>query len=327
LEGIDESSDHITPPEMRAIRFAGTLSYIINSKTVEEMVLESGGVSAESPSSGFAANAVPKEGGNAHSMTVFGLFTNDNLQASNVSDELLARNVTTTDSTVHVYDSGVTLGGPVKKDKAWYFSSLRWQGSKNLKSGIFYNTTTGTPFYTPDPNRPADRREYDRFYSGRVTWQASPRNKVNFFADLQDVCQCAREGFTAPEATFGLHFWPQRLFQVTWSSPRSNRLVLDAGVSAVISDWADMVQEGATTKSISILETSTSFMYNANNLRYIRHIDDDHLTQRFSLSYVTGSHVFKTGIQIEELTYNQLNDVNEKTGFGGRLSATCRTDS
>jgi hypothetical protein len=39
----------------------GNVSYIINSQTVEEMVLESGGISAESASSGFSANGVPKE--------------------------------------------------------------------------------------------------------------------------------------------------------------------------------------------------------------------------------------------------------------------------
>jgi carboxypeptidase family protein len=299
----------------------GNVSYIINSQTIEEMVLESGGISAESASSGFSANGVPKEGSNTFSFSVSGLFTNDKLQSDNLSDDLRARGVTTTDKTLHVYDAGVTLGGPIRKDKLWFYGAIRWQGSKNQKAGIFHNKTQGTPFFTPDTDRPADRREYDRFYAARVTWQASARNKVNFFTDLQNVCRCVYEGFEAPEAAFGLHFWPQQLTQVTWSSPRTNRLLLEAGASAVISDWADVVQPGTSREHISILELSTGFPYNANAWRgpggFLSHIDDDHYAQRFSASYVTGSHAFKAGVQVEEGTYNQREDIDRKVGFQG----------
>lgn len=293
----------------------GNVSYIINSQTVEEMVLESSGTSAESASSGFSANGVPKEGGNAFSFSLSGLFTNDTLQSDNLGDDLRARGLSTTDKTLHVYDAGVTMGGPIKKDRMWFYAAVRSQGSKNQKAGTFYNKTQGTPFFTPDFSRPGDRREYDRFYAGRVTWQASAKNKLNFFVDLQNVCRCVYEGFEAPEAAFGLEFWPQRLFQVTWSSPRTSKLLLEAGVSAVISDWTDVVQEGASTEHISILELSTGFPYNANATRYHYHIDDDHLAQRFALSYVTGSHLFKAGIQLEEGSYNQGNSVDRKIGF------------
>ena len=299
----------------------GNVSYIINSQTIEEMVLESGGISAESASSGFSANGVPKEGGNRFSFSLSGLFTNDTLQSDNLSDDLRSRGVTTTDTTLHVYDAGVTLGGPIRKDKLWFFGAIRWQGSKNQKAGIFQNKTQGTPFYTPDLDRPADRRESDRFYAGRLTWQASQRNKVNVFADLQNVCRCVYEGFEAPEAAFGLHFWPQRLIQATWSSPRTNRLLLEAGVSAVISDWFDVVQPGTSRDYISILELSTNFPYNANAWRgpggFLSHIDDNHSSQRFAASYVTGSHALKAGVQVEQGAYNQLEDIDRKVGFQG----------
>src|SRR3989441_2292145 len=193
----------------------GNVSYIINSQTVEEMVLESSGISAESASSGLAANGVPKEGANTFSFSVSGLFTNDTLQSENLSDDLRARGVTTTDKTLHVYDAGVTFGGPIRKDRLWFYTALRWQGSENQKAGIFHNKTQGTPFYTPDLSRPPVRREHDPLYSGRLAWQASARNKVNFFTDVQNVCQCVYEGFEAPEAAQGLHLWPQRLLQPT----------------------------------------------------------------------------------------------------------------
>jgi hypothetical protein len=299
----------------------GNVSYIINSQTVEEMVLESGGISAESSSSGISTNGVPKEGGNRYSFSLTGLFTNDSLQSENLSDDLKARGMTTTDKTLHVYDTGMTAGGPISRDRLWFFGAIRAMGSKNVKGGVFYNETQGTPVYTPDLDRPADRREYNRFFAGRVTWQASARNKVNVFADLQDVCRCVYEGNDTPDAAFGLHFWPQRLYQASWSSPRTNRLLLEAGVSFVNNDWADVIPPGTTLNDIGIRESSTGISYNFPTAPRIGgplyHIDDDHFSQRFAASYVTGSHAFKAGIQVEQGTYNQGNDIDRKTGFQG----------
>ena len=295
----------------------GNTSYIVNSQVVQEMTLESGGISAESASSGFAANGIPKEGGNRFTFNLSGLFTSARLQSNNLSDELRSRGVTNADNVVNVYDSGLTVGGPVRRDRLWFFTAIRAQGSRNQVAGIFFNRTQGTPFYTPDPDRPGERFEYDRFFAGRMTWQASTRNKVNGFVDIQNVCRCRYEGFEAPEAVFGLHFWPQGLYQITWSSPLTNKLLLEAGGSAAVSNWTHVVQPGASTEYISILELSTNFPYNANATNYQYHIDDDHFAQRFAVSYVTGSHAFKGGVQVEQGVYNNGNNIDRKVGFLG----------
>ena len=119
----------------------GNVSYIINSQTVEELVLESGGITAESASSGISTNSAPKEGSNTFSYTVTGLFTNDSLQSENLNDDLRSRGMTTTDKTLYVYDTGVTAGGPIRRDKLWFFGAVRAMGSKQVKGGLFYNLT------------------------------------------------------------------------------------------------------------------------------------------------------------------------------------------
>src|SRR3989442_14034378 len=136
-----------------------------------------------------------------------GEFHHEIAQAGNPSADRVARGVPSNDKTLQEYDAGVTLGGPIRKDKLWFFGSIRWQGSKNQKAGIFQNKTQGTPFYTPDLDRPADRREYDRFYAGRLTWQASARNKMNFSPNPQDVCRCITQGTVAPEGASCPHLW------------------------------------------------------------------------------------------------------------------------
>ena len=106
----------------------------------------------------------------------------------------------------------------------------RASGSRNEVAGIYFNKTRGTPFYTPDLDRPAYRKEWLKSVAGRLTWQASQRNKVNLFADTQSYQVRGWSGVLneAPEAFTGWQFWPVGLYQATWSSPRSDRLLLDA---------------------------------------------------------------------------------------------------
>jgi len=42
----------------------------------------------------------------------------------------------------------VSLGGPIKKDRLWFFGSFREWGNDRRAAGKFYNKTQGTPFYT-----------------------------------------------------------------------------------------------------------------------------------------------------------------------------------
>ena len=70
---------------------SGGNSYLPAGANVEEMVLETGGASAESSVAGFRANIIPKEGGNDFRFIGFGLFTNDTFVSDNLTDELRAR--------------------------------------------------------------------------------------------------------------------------------------------------------------------------------------------------------------------------------------------
>jgi hypothetical protein len=277
----------------------GNTGYIVNALLVEDMVLETGGGAAESAASGFATNAIPREGSNVFAFGLSGMYSNDKMQSDNLTDELRARGLTSLDSVDNIYDGGLTAGGPVKRDRLWFFSAVRAQGNRNYVANFYYNKTHGTPFYTPDFDRPSDRFEYYRSYAGRLTWQASPRNKVNVFADVQNNCGCRREGNVAPEAKTQLRFYPQGLYQVAWTSPVTSRFLLEAGVSATISNWPTWPQFGVTAETIPTTELSTGFAYNAA-ANYNKPQQSDRHAQRFSVAYVTGSHNFKAGLQVEQ---------------------------
>src|SRR6185436_16888899 len=104
---------------------AGATSYIVNSATVDESTVQTGGASAESTASGVLINLIPKEGSSGLKGLASGFFTNEPLQSDNLDDALNARGLTTTNKVLHLYDANFTLGGPLKKDKLWFFVASR----------------------------------------------------------------------------------------------------------------------------------------------------------------------------------------------------------
>src|SRR5262249_24845486 len=117
----------------------------------------------------------------------------------------------------------------------------------------------------------------------------------------------------------GIKFWPQWLTQVTWSSPRTNKFLLEGGMSAAVSNWQSLEQAGTSWQQIGIMELSQGFFYNGGGSSAGSFITskDERITGRFAASYATGTHLFKTGLQLEHLSWRQQNPIVTKLGFNG----------
>jgi hypothetical protein len=299
----------------------GNVSYVINPATVQEATIETGGISAESNAAGGSVNMIPREGANRFSFGADGIVSNDHLQSSNLTDDLIGRGVTTTNKVLNLYDTNATVGGPIKKDRVWFFTATRFTGSKNQVPGVYFNKTQGTPRYTPDLDRPAYRQEWLRSQAARVTWQPSPRNKVNGFADVQSYHVRGRGAFTAPESHSCWDFANAGLYQASWSAPMTSRFLMEAGASLTKGAFpctreqiTDIYGFVVRPTDVSILESTTGFRYNAASS--YRHINDhDRYAQRFSASYVTGSHTFKAGLQLQQGVLNTDMEVNEDVTY------------
>jgi hypothetical protein len=305
------------------LAIAGNMAYIMNPATVEETVVETGGISAESDASGIRINLIPKDGGNRFKFGADTTYTNQHLQSDNLSDTLRARGLLAASKVLHLYDANPNAGGPVKKDRLWFFTAARFTGTKNDVPGEYFNKTQGTPFYTPDLTRPGYREEWLSSWAGRMTWQASPKNKVSAFADTQfNYTRGDKgQGYVAPEAQIAYNFAPDGLYQVTWSSPMTNRLLLEGGASLARNGFTytrDQVTDtygfAVQPTDISITEASTGLVYNAKP-QYRSHNVQDRYVERFSASYVTGSHAVKVGFQLQEHVFDQDTIVNESVWY------------
>jgi hypothetical protein len=302
IHGVTQGDQKLLYDGMRYNNMVGGgvgRGFFINTGIVEEVVITYGtGGSAEYSTGGVSINYIPKAGGNSFS----GYFLTDNttgaLQSNNLTDELRARGTVSTTSIRNLYEFTGGVGGPIVKDKLWFYTAHRkWGGSTNV-ANLFRNGTPHTLFYTPDPAQPVYSWDWLRDHAVRFTTQATPKDKFSFTFDWERVCTCQTDlftgGTTAFEASSGSFFEPAYIVQLTWVHPVSNRVLLEAGGALVKSARQRFWQEGTLETDIPVLEQSINLLYNAP-LNYQR-IDSSQTNHRFSVSYVTGSHHFKAGM-------------------------------
>jgi hypothetical protein len=304
--------------------------FFMNTAAAEEITVELGGGGlAEYDTGGVHINMVPKDGGNTFSGYFFTAYADDRMQGSNLDDGLKARGMQTVNSVHNSYDFNAAVGGPIRRDKLWFYYAWRHWGVSQRMSDIYYAKTLGTPAngfaYIPDLSRPADNVEWQNSNSLRLTWQATSKDKVTAMWDPQDSCSCTSnlaQSFISPEAAGYQRFAPQYLVQATWTRPHTNKLLFSAGATFLVSSVTSWLQPGRHSlqvppDTISILEQSNGFRYNASSTTAVpgSHNLSGQNNQRFSIAYVTGSHNFKAGIFVLEGTNTSNTSANENVNY------------
>jgi hypothetical protein len=279
----------------------------------EEISFTTSGGLGESETAGLVMNVVPKTGGNNLHGSLFYSGSGKNLQADNSGGKVAAPTPLT-----KVYDVNGAVGGPIFKDRLWYFATARTQGSTRVNANQFYNLNAGDPtkWLYVGGNDVSDPGFSDRTWeniSGRLTWQATPRNKIGGYWDEQWVCRKC-EGSTvgitsppvaSPEALSPGQTLPLRVPQVTWSSPVTNRLLFDAGFGGTYYGWGSFERKPNPTRDlIKVTEQcATGCANNGGRAGLVYRSQDfgDNRTGSYtwkgSMSYVTGRHSFKVGYQ------------------------------
>lgn len=276
-----------------------------NPAAVEETSIITGANSAETESLGLQINIVPKDGGNTFKLYHATNYTNDNLQGDNLSDDLAARGIRTSPKVRSVYDTATGLGGPIVKDKLWFRTGHYWMKAETTAPGTYYNKTQGSFTYTPDLSRPGWAGSTVRDPASlRLTWQAAAKHKITFFNNIQRTCLChLGQSGNAPESTADIIFSPATLTQATWTFPATNKLLFSATEGYMHVNHRGEPIEGVTLKDIPLIELSTNMNYNSrfNSVLsvgdFVQMFEIIH-HQRGTMSYVTGSHAFKVGLDV-----------------------------
>ena len=290
-----------------------------NTAGAQEIVVTTAGGSAEVETAGVVVNLIPREGGNTFTGTMFYAGANNSMQGSNYSESLRQQGVRSPQEIVNVYDINPMGGGRIIRDKLWWYTTLRIWGATNTTPGVFANKNAGNPdawTYEPDTSRPVVTQIQNGTAVGRLTWQATPRNKFNAYWSEQWNCSnCRPDSSTlfagagsygvssaTPEAIGRIWYNPSHVQQATWTSPVTNRLLLEAGFGTYLARYRQAGQPrkdipGADNPAlIQVVEQAGVIP----GLAYRAPIRFDHSligtrSWRASLSYVTGAHNMKVG--------------------------------
>jgi hypothetical protein len=277
-----------------------------NTVGIQEVMIEAGG-SAENETGGAQLNYIPRDGGNSFRAYAFANYTNSDLQSDNLNDSLRARGITATPGVKEIWDYALGVGGPLLRDRLWFYQANRWWGGAEYQPGAYFNETVGTLFHTPDLSRPAWSSNWARDFGGRLTWQAAPKHKVTYTHNVQRNCNCinATSATVSPEASTNSDNYWNHVAQGTWLYPATNSLLFEAGASVGKFPQSSHLVLGTMPDTIGIQELSTNLLYNAR--ASISGITDygedrrrDNINERASASYVTGSHAVKIGVQMKQ---------------------------
>jgi hypothetical protein len=282
----------------------GAVQNYIDNALIDESVYQTSAISAESSAGGVRLNLVPKDGGNQiHGSGFFGGSSDGwHLQANNVDDFLRTRGLASGARIEHLNDFNFAMGGPIAKDKLWYFGSLRHQGTFIQVPNTFLNNG--------DPG--VEDAWIDSFVL-RGTYQATPRNKFavtyqrNFKWKKHEIFLGGQEGLPIfPEQTAGYREpWLYYIAQAKWTSPVTSRLLLEAGYSGDILHYFDIYQPGTeqVRGTPAWYANASHFDSVAGGLNYRTKVGQiqqwnspDQHSVSSALSYVTGTHNIKTGI-------------------------------
>ena len=243
--------------------------FYFNNGSIQDITTEVAGMTAEAMIGGMRFNAIPREGSNTYNAAGFFNFANHSMQGNNDDAALQAqfptlRNPNTTN---RIWDINPSLGGPLVKDKLWFFWGNRWWGTDSGVAGNYYNLTPNTVGYkySPDFSRQAQWNQNLRENDLRLTWQAASKHKVSLYfgsesSDFADGLTTGGSATVAPEAIPAIKFDPDYIVQATWSFPATSRLLFEVGGSLMAARYYAVPQPGETSVyTVNDLATGTRF--------------------------------------------------------------------
>src|SRR5687767_7934659 len=306
----------------------GVSSLVYNTTdTTEVQVMIAGGL-GENETGGPSMNLIPRSGGNRYAGQAFYNAAGDWSRSDNIDDELRSLNILQGAELRKSWDVNGSLGGPIKRDRLWFYGTVRNYGNARVIEGALGgNLYAGDPTrwdYAPDTSVEEVRNVQGRtIYSGRLTGQIG-KSRITFSQENQYRCDgstlrpdtggCRQRGENwtglgnltlSPEAAGGYYEFPYYVSQATWTMPMTNRLLLDAGFSRFsyinAAGGFGMVAPDAILDLIPVTEQSAIDGHRANfAYRAVNNYQDNYANPnnfRASAAYVTGAHNLKVGYQ------------------------------
>src|SRR6266550_1948542 len=294
--------------------------FVFNGVTFQEVVAETSGIGADRDTGGVQLNMIPKDGGNVFSGTGNIAYSGPDLQSHNINDTLIARGLNSSTqglpSIKKFTEASGGVGGPIQKNKLWFFGAARKSVTQQYAAGIYWNALKQpeSMLYQPDLNRPAHSNDFYRDYSLRLTLQATEKHKIVVSGSFQHNCNCLYAllrpqggSLVTPEAATEHEYEPDFNLTSTWTYPVTNQMLITVAGGANHITQTNKRGEGVDVNSIQITEQSLDLKYGAaygataGGSSYST-LPRRQYHQQFAVTYVTGTHNLKTGVNLREVS-------------------------
>jgi hypothetical protein len=342
-----------------ALNGGGVSTYVADIANAAEVVTTTSGGLGEAEVGGPSLSIVPRSGGNTIRGAAYLSGVSRGMVGSNFTEELRAAGLAVPGKLIRQWDETFGIGGPILRDRLWYYATARDEGQHRTIPGIWPNKNAGDPtkfLYEPDKTKEARGAESFQLLSARITFQVTPKNRLNVHWDEQfpcngaaytkdaDACRVQKSddafygaiglgglnATTSPEVSGHLGHTLVRNQQVTYSGTVTNRLLLEAGLGAYRARWGPMETPGNPTRDLARVTESTGVNnggiagLNYRSMNWANDWDSP-TTWRAAASYVTGAHTAKVGYiggyLIEDIT-NFGNSLNLSYTFVGGVPSS-----
>jgi hypothetical protein len=286
---------------------AGT-SFYVNDASAQELTYTSGAESAEMANPGLYVDFVPKDGGNRFSGSMFVDFTHEPWTWSNYGPELQARGINDVTKVYKISDFNAGFGGPILRDRLWFHGAARFETLDVSVVDNYYDRNPAPHIYEPDLTRPAHDSGDIPNESARLTWQASSKDKVQFWFTNQNK----RRQFYNISATVtpdGAGRQSTRYAQpitLKWTRTQTNKLLIDGGFAVGRTYFDNGYRETVTpsfdretiqnTPIYAMTDQANNKSFGASAVGYMA-FGGVMKVGRIATTYVTGSHALKAGFE------------------------------
>jgi Carboxypeptidase regulatory-like domain/TonB-dependent Receptor Plug Domain len=300
----------------------GAVQQYINNAFVQEMTYLTAGAGADVSPGGVRVNIVPRDGGNQFSGSFFGAWSDGAWQSNNLTDDLRAQGLRSVDRIEKVWDFNFGIGGPVFRDKLWFYGSARHWGVHSPIADTYLVPAGSLPSDCQAGRISCEQGIDDQQIKSvllRLTWQATPRNRFSVYFDEIDKYRGHGMG-AGTDANTASQVWTSPLYNdavAKWTSTVSSSLLIEAGFSFNYEQYVIVNQDGinqergspawyaGASRRDATLGTLWGGIGSGQGGRY-----PDRYNMGTAATYVTGAHNVKVGFQYNWGPYENTRDTN-----------------
>jgi hypothetical protein len=314
---------------------AGRSGMIFSPIIFDQVDLQVSGQTGEASTNGVVSNGVPRSGGNIFSGTIYVNGSGPDLQGDNLTQRLIDRGLRSAPRIKALYDANAGIGGPIKRDRVWFFSTVRKQRNDNYSAGGYYPIDPAAWIREDDLSK--------RSHDNQPTWDVTTRGTAAITRNMRVAVFYDRQtrvfehwsnvtSATSPEAYTYTPF-PQWMMNGNWNYAPTNRLFFEVGRSYIHNGWTqhpiEGYMKGERMGPVRIVEQG-GVVFQGRNLAPIAYgragsvssPDPSNIwAEKAVVSYVTGTHAVKVGMDmqhyfVDNTAVNFSNDIQYRTrGF------------